>query len=328
MTTAPCGPATIGLADSQRRLAGQPPAAQPTCAATTTTTRSTWSSSAPAPAARAHPTAGPCGWRVVVPGRRPVLGPRHRLGLRRTRLARAVLDRAAPDRRRRPGSVGLQQLRARGGRIDGALRRLHAAFSPVGLPHAHRTTASARTGRSTTATSNRTTSRSKQELPVAGQDWPWGDPHPYPHHPHPVGGNGEIFLRGAKAAGIDARVGPVAIPNGRFGNRPHCIYRGFCLQGCKVNAKASPLITHIPDALAHGAEIRPDCHGRPGRRRRPHRRAPPASTTCRAGASTTSGPAPSRSPATPSKRRGCCCSRPPSATPTGWATTTTSSAAT
>jgi choline dehydrogenase-like flavoprotein len=55
------------------------------------------------------------------------------------------------------------------------------------------------------------------------------------------------------------RVGPVAITNGRFGNRPHCIYRGFCLQGCKVNAKASPLITHVPDALAHGAEIRPDC---------------------------------------------------------------------
>ncbi|SDO36624.1 Choline dehydrogenase [Nakamurella panacisegetis] len=96
------------------------------------------------------------------------------------------------------------------------------------------------------------------ELPVAGQDWPWGDPHRYPHHAHPVGGNGDVFLRGAAAAGIEARVGPVAIPNGRFGNRPHCIYRGFCLQGCKVNAKASPLITHIPDAMAHGAEIRPD----------------------------------------------------------------------
>ncbi len=98
------------------------------------------------------------------------------------------------------------------------------------------------------------------ELPVAGQDWPWGDPHTYPHHAHPVGGNGNMFLRGADAMGIEARVGPVAIANGRFGNRPHCIYRGFCLQGCKVNAKASPLITHIPDALAHGAEIRPDSH--------------------------------------------------------------------
>jgi len=98
------------------------------------------------------------------------------------------------------------------------------------------------------------------ELPVAGQDWPWGEPHSYPHHAHPVSGNGDVFLRGARAAGIEARVGPVAIPNGRFGNRPHCIYRGFCLQGCKVNAKASPLITHIPDALARGAEVRSHCH--------------------------------------------------------------------
>jgi len=96
------------------------------------------------------------------------------------------------------------------------------------------------------------------ELPVSGEDWPWGDPHGYPYRPHPVGGNGEVFLRGALAAGITAKVGPVAIANGRFGNRPHCIYRGFCLQGCKVNAKASPLITHIPDAIAHGAEVRAD----------------------------------------------------------------------
>jgi choline dehydrogenase-like flavoprotein len=98
----------------------------------------------------------------------------------------------------------------------------------------------------------------EQELPVAGEKWPWGDPHRYPHRPHPVGGNGEIFLRGARKLGITAKVGPVAIANGRFGNRPHCIYRGFCLQGCKVNAKASPLITHIPDALARGAEVRAD----------------------------------------------------------------------
>jgi choline dehydrogenase-like flavoprotein len=99
----------------------------------------------------------------------------------------------------------------------------------------------------------------EQELPVAGDRWPWGDPHSYPHSPHPISGNGMIAQRGAFALGIDMRVGPVAITNGRFGNRPHCIYRGFCIQGCKVNAKASPLITHIPDALAQGAEVRPDC---------------------------------------------------------------------
>jgi len=102
--------------------------------------------------------------------------------------------------------------------------------------------------------------RVERELPVAGQDWPWGDPHCYPHAAHPVTGGAGRARAGAHALGIDMRVGPVAIPNGTFGNRPHCIYRGFCLQGCKVNAKASPLITHLPDALAHGAEVRAGSH--------------------------------------------------------------------
>jgi choline dehydrogenase-like flavoprotein len=102
--------------------------------------------------------------------------------------------------------------------------------------------------------------RVERELPVAGQDWPWGDPHRYPHAPHPISGAADQARRGARAAGIEMRVGPVGIPNGVFGNRPHCIYRGFCLQGCKVNAKASPLVTHLPDAIAHGVEVRAGCH--------------------------------------------------------------------
>jgi choline dehydrogenase-like flavoprotein len=102
--------------------------------------------------------------------------------------------------------------------------------------------------------------RVEAELPVAGQDWPWGDPHSYPHAPHPISAAADRARRGALAAGIQTRVGPVAIPNGTFGNRPHCIYRGFCLQGCKVNAKASPLVTHLPDAIAHGVEVRADSH--------------------------------------------------------------------
>ena len=100
--------------------------------------------------------------------------------------------------------------------------------------------------------------RVERELPVAGQDWPWGDPHTYPHAPHPISGAAAVAWRGAEDCGIEMRVGPVSITNGRFGNRPHCIYRGFCLQGCKVNAKASPLITHLPDAIEHGVEVRAD----------------------------------------------------------------------
>src|SRR5436190_15598663 len=100
--------------------------------------------------------------------------------------------------------------------------------------------------------------RIELELPVAGQDWPWGDPHSYPHAPHPVAGAANRAWKGAREYGIEMRVGPVAITNGVFGNRPHCIYRGFCLEGCKVNAKASPLITHLPDGIEHGVEVRAD----------------------------------------------------------------------
>jgi choline dehydrogenase-like flavoprotein len=101
--------------------------------------------------------------------------------------------------------------------------------------------------------------RVERELPVAGQNWPWGYPHSYPFSPHPVSEAANRLWRGALACGIEMRVGPVGIVNGTFGNRPHCIYRGFCLQGCKVNAKASPYVTHLPDALDHGVEIRAEC---------------------------------------------------------------------
>ena len=102
--------------------------------------------------------------------------------------------------------------------------------------------------------------RVERELPVAGQDWPWGDPHSYPHAAHPIGGAADKARDGLLNLGIKTRIGPVGIPNGVFGNRPHCIYRGFCLQACKVNAKSSPLVTHLPDAIEHGVEVRADAH--------------------------------------------------------------------
>jgi choline dehydrogenase-like flavoprotein len=99
------------------------------------------------------------------------------------------------------------------------------------------------------------------EMPVAGPAWyPWGDPHGYAFGPHPMGGVGNTLIRGCTNLGIRVSAGgPVAILSGSRGNRPHCIYRGFCIQGCKVGAKASTLITHVPDALENGAEIRDRC---------------------------------------------------------------------
>jgi choline dehydrogenase-like flavoprotein len=99
------------------------------------------------------------------------------------------------------------------------------------------------------------------ELPVSGPAYyPWGDPHGYAYGPHPMGGVGDALIRGCTQLGIGVCAGgPVAILEGSRADRPHCIYRGFCIQGCKVGAKASTLITHVPDALANGAEIRANC---------------------------------------------------------------------
>ena len=100
----------------------------------------------------------------------------------------------------------------------------------------------------------------EQEIPVAGPAWyPWGKPHGHPYAPHPLGGVGDTLVDGCTRLGIPVSAGgPVAILSASRGDRPHCIYRGFCIQACKVGAKASTLITHVPNALEHGAEIR-DC---------------------------------------------------------------------
>lgn len=101
----------------------------------------------------------------------------------------------------------------------------------------------------------------EREIPVAGPAYfPWGDPHGYTYGPHPMGGVGDVLIKGCTQLGIRVSAGgPVAILEGSHGDRPHCIYRGFCIQGCKVGAKQSTLISHVPDALRHGAEIRADC---------------------------------------------------------------------
>ena len=139
---------------------------------------------------------------------RPVLASRRGLGLRRGRLARAVLEPEAHHRRRRPDRDGQEQLGSRRGRVDGALRRLHPPLPPFRLPDPHASTGSAPTGRSTTTSSARTTRQVERELPVAGQDWPWGHPHKYPFSPHPVSEAASVIWRGAIAQGIQMRVGP------------------------------------------------------------------------------------------------------------------------
>jgi len=98
----------------------------------------------------------------------------------------------------------------------------------------------------------------EREYPVSGPaQYPWGKPHGYPYAPLQTGTAGQQLVEGCSRLGIPVVAGgPVAIPAGRTGKRPHCIMRGFCLLGCKVGAKSSTLVSHIPDAVEHGAEIR------------------------------------------------------------------------
>ena len=172
----------------------------------------------------------------------------------------------------RSGRARQEQLRPRRRRLDGPLRRLLPPLSSRPTSRCARATGSGADWPISYEDLKPHYERLELELPVAGDYWPWGDPHRYPHTAHPIAGGAEVARGGARKLGIEMRVGPVGITNGAFGNRPHCIYRGFCLQGCKVNAKASPLVTHIPDAIEHGAEIRADCmvDRHRGRRRERH----------------------------------------------------------
>ena len=230
-----------------------------TCAGSPTPTRSTWSSWAAGRAARCCSSGwpGPAGgsrpWTPARSGTRTPTGSATRRGSHQLYWTEPRVIGGTD-----PVPMGSNN----SGRGVGGSMVHYAGYTPRFHPTDFATRTPRRRRRRLAAVATRscarTTSRSSRNCRSPGSDWPWGDPHRYPHRPHPVGGNGEIFLRGARTLGIEARVGPVAITNGRFGNRPHCIYRGFCLQGCKVNAKATPLITHIPDALAHGAEVRAD----------------------------------------------------------------------
>ena len=161
----------------------------------------------------------------------------------------------------RPGRARQEQLRARRRRLDGPLRRLRAALSPLRLRDAHARRRRRRLADRLRGAASRTTSASSASCRSPARTGRGATRTATRTPPHPISGGGRAGPRGrARARDRDARRARSAIPNGTFGNRPHCIYRGFCLQGCKVNAKASPLVTHLPDALAHGVEVRADCH--------------------------------------------------------------------
>ena len=274
-TTGPVAPARHGDRRDMRRSApatsrrGCCPTTAPepttscgaTCAASTTTTRSISSSSAAARAAACSRN----GWRGRA-GRSSRSTP-DRSG---TRTATGSATSAAPTTSTGPNHAS----------SAATIRSRSARTTPVAASAARWSTSPA-----TRRASIRRTS-APAHVDGVGADWPiaYEDLRPYYERPrsgaarrrralavgrparatrtrpHPVGGNGLSSRRAADAAG-HRRAGRAGRDHQRSvrATARTASTAGFCLQGCKVNAKASPLITHVPDALAHGAEIRADC---------------------------------------------------------------------
>ena len=100
----------------------------------------------------------------------------------------------------------------------------------------------------------------ERDLPIAGPTFhPWGRRRArYPQREHELNASARVLVYGCTALGIPVAPAPVATLSAPHGDRPPCVYRGFCNYGCTTNAKSSVLITYVPRAIRAGAEVRPN----------------------------------------------------------------------
>jgi len=100
----------------------------------------------------------------------------------------------------------------------------------------------------------------EQDLQVAGPTrYPWGRRRRrYPQREHDLNACAKMLVNGCEKLGIPVAPAPIATLSAPHGNRPPCVYRGFCNYGCTTNAKSSVLVTYIPRAIQAGAEVRPN----------------------------------------------------------------------
>jgi choline dehydrogenase-like flavoprotein len=98
----------------------------------------------------------------------------------------------------------------------------------------------------------------EQMLQISGPvSYPWGPRRGrYPKRPHPLNAPAQLLARGCEALGIAWTPTPIATLSSPHGEAHPCVYRGFCVIGCSTNAKQSVLVTWIPKAIQHGAEVR------------------------------------------------------------------------
>jgi choline dehydrogenase-like flavoprotein len=100
----------------------------------------------------------------------------------------------------------------------------------------------------------------ERTLPVSGprrSAWPSGAP--YPHGALPWSAKDYLIGAGMAKVGLHVEMTPHAIATGPVDGRSACMYYGFCMDGCKSDAKGAMNVTYVPKAVAAGAEIRANC---------------------------------------------------------------------
>jgi choline dehydrogenase-like flavoprotein len=92
--------------------------------------------------------------------------------------------------------------------------------------------------------------------------YPWDSTREYPLPPVKRNAAAQLMQSACDFLQIRATDAPAAVVSRDFvqsGNctRPGCINCGYCHQGCRIGAKSSMDVTYLPQAVLHGAEIRP-----------------------------------------------------------------------
>jgi choline dehydrogenase-like flavoprotein len=98
----------------------------------------------------------------------------------------------------------------------------------------------------------------ERTLPVSGprrSKYPSGAP--YPNAELPWSAKDGVLGSGLAKLGLNVEMTPHAIATTNVDGRSACMYYGFCMNGCKSDAKSGAHVSYVPKAVAAGAEIRP-----------------------------------------------------------------------
>ena len=206
----------------------------------------------------AGPAPGPAGLEGRHLRGGAVLASRRGLGLRRGRQPSPLLDRKADHRRRRPDRDGQEQLRPRGWRLHGPLRRLLPPLSPERPRDPH-----PRRGRRRLAhhlrgppgplrTGGSRAARRRPALAV-------GRPPQLPHLAPPDLRLGHALWEGARQVASRCGSARSASPTARSATGPTASTAATACRAARSTPRPARMSPTCPMPSAHGVEIRANC---------------------------------------------------------------------